>query len=417
VELSLVTGRPVSFIQNLYPPYHLTRPELPLAIAGTAEARTYDSGWGSDPEGSAAAGVDERPERKNLFLDRALAYDQSEPAPAPRQSAAGVETPRGEAAGDQFEFTLTKPVTLARQQSAMLPLVEGVIRAEKTLVFSGSRAAGGGIIHPALGAELVNTTGTRLPAGPITVYDGGTYAGDALIAFFPEGEKRIISYGEDLSVTGSAGFSSASAISAVRVIGGVMTINRKRGYQRVYTIKNASGETKSLIIEHPVTGGADLTEPAAFDERTDTLYRFTRTLPARGELVFTVREESPLSEEIILSQLRFDSFVSYASNQEIPAPVRAALERAVELRREADEAEKAQAELENQRTRLIAEQDRIRRNLEAAGNQTPQGQDDLKRLVSMDGEIDALTVRVDTAAAAARTARGAYDRYLTALNL
>ncbi|MDR2078252.1 MAG: hypothetical protein LBP74_00840, partial [Treponema sp.] len=48
VELSLVTGRPVSFVHPLSPPYDLSRPTLPLAIAGIAEAETYDSGWGGN---------------------------------------------------------------------------------------------------------------------------------------------------------------------------------------------------------------------------------------------------------------------------------------------------------------------------------------------------------------------------------
>jgi hypothetical protein len=415
VELSLVSGRPVSFIQNLYPPYHLTRPVLPLAIAGAAEGRTYESGTGFNPE------IDSQilPRANKQAFAEAAADERSVPAPASRQSLTGgaMETPRGEAAGDLFAFTLPGPVTLARRQSAMLPLVEGTVRAEKVLVFSGSRALGRGSIHPAAGAELINTTGMRLPAGPITVYDGGTYAGDALIEFFPEQEKRLISYGDDLSVSGSVEFSNTTVVSTVTVSGGIMTINRKLGYERVYTFKNSSGETKTLMVEHPITGGAVLTEPAAFTERTDTLYRFTRTLPAGGELNFTVKEELPLSEQVILARLRPEAFVSYASNQEIPPRIRTALEQAVALQRRAEEAQEAQADLEARRTRLIAEQDRIRRNLEAAGNQTQQGQEYLKRLVTMDGEIDALTVRLDAAAEAARTARKAYEAYLDSMEL
>ncbi|MDR2663450.1 MAG: DUF4139 domain-containing protein, partial [Treponema sp.] len=56
VELSLVSGRPVSFIQELYPPYYFRRPTLPLAIAGTARARTHDSGYNRE---TAADGWDE----------------------------------------------------------------------------------------------------------------------------------------------------------------------------------------------------------------------------------------------------------------------------------------------------------------------------------------------------------------------
>jgi hypothetical protein len=424
VELSLVSGRPVSFIQNLYAPYRLARPVLPLAIAGAAEARTYDSGWAGSFSGQDSAVAEETAEEPaRLQFEAAKA-----PAPAPasagggpggRQNLAGgiQGLARGEAAGDLFEFTLGKPVSLPRRQSAMLPLVEGTVGVEKTLVFSGARAAAGGPVHPAISAELTNTTGMKLPAGPVTVFDGGTYAGDALIDFFPPGEKRLISYGDDLSVSGSMSAASSQLISAVKISQGLMTITRKISYEKTYTFKNASGEAKRLILEHPLTPGTSLSAPEAFDERTDSLYRFSRLLPADKEFTLTVREERPISEGIALSQLRLESFIAYASNQEIPAQVRAVLQRALELKRAADRALEAQTEAEEQRTRLINGQDRIRQNLEAAGRDSPQGQEYLRRLVSMDGEIDDLTAQVDRARKNAQEAQSAYNDYLASIDL
>jgi hypothetical protein len=418
VELSLVTGRPVSFIQNLYPPYRTARPVLPLAIAGVAESRTYDSGTGGDlPRSNRAMAVQESSaDEMAAPLAKARAPVPA-PEPEPMLTMGNIQTAAGSAVGDQFEFTMRNPVTLERRQSAMLPLVEGSVKAEKTLVFSGSRAEGGNTINPAISAELTNTSGMKLPAGPITVYDGGTYAGDALIEFFPENEKRLISYGEDLSVSGSVSSASSILTTAVTVSGGVMTFRRQQSYEKVYSIRNASAETKKLIIEHPVSSGAELVEPKSFDERTPNLYRFTRVLPGNQEIKFTVREERPSSQLITLAQLRPESFLSYASNQEIPANVRAALNRAVELWRVADEATVAAQELENQRTRLVSEQDRIRRNLEAAGNQTAQGQEYLKRMVSMDAEIDALNGSIDQANNRTQAAKKDYDSYIAGLNL
>jgi hypothetical protein len=424
VELSLVIGRPVSFIQNLYPPLRLARPVLPLSIAGIAESRTYESGYGT---------VDAYDERSSLKMSSIQSYEEvaemdsaramaSVPAPqAPRQSAAlaggVVQTASAGAAGDQFEFTLKNPVTLERRQSAMLPLVEGAVKAEKTLVFSGAKALGGATVHPAISAELTNSSGMKLPAGPITVYDGGTYAGDALIEFFPENEKRLISYGDDLSVTGNLTASGTRYITGVNVAGGIMTIQRKQTYEKEYTIRNASEETKKLIIEHPITQGSELSEPKTADDRTANLYRFARNLGAKQVLSFKVREDSPVSERLSLTQLRPEAFLSYASNQEIPANVRAALNRAIELKKKADDMAAAQTELENQRERLVSEQERVRLNLEAAGNQTPQGQEYLKRLAALDVNIDNLTDRIEAAAEETRQAKRDYEEYLLGLTI
>ena len=419
VELSLVTGRPVSFIQNLYPPYKVSRPVIPLAIAGVAESRTYESGYGSNEVTDSRA-------LKAFSADAEMLYDSaplarsampSMAAPAPSVSGGVVQTASGSAAGDQFEFTIKNPVTLERRQSAMLPLVEGSVKAEKMLVFSGSRAQGGATINPGISAELTNNSGMKLPAGPITVYDGGTYAGDALIEFFPENEKRLISYGEDLSVSGNMTSSGSRYVTAVSVSGGVMVISRRQSYEKVYTIRNASEEAKKLVIEHPVTSGSELVEPKSADERTGTLYRFASPLRAKETLSFKVKEETPLSERVILAQLRPETFLSYSTNQEIPANVRAALTRAIELKKKADDALTAQKNLETQLTRLVSEQDRVRRNLEAAGNQTPQGQEYLQRLAALDSDIDGMNKQIRTAEEEVQKTKKEYDNYIAAITI
>ena len=418
VELSLVTGRPVSFIQNLYSPYHTSRPQLPLSIAGIAEARTYESGsrtYGS-PEMEA---MEYSADSMMLMRDRAMPSAAFSEQAARTQNLAGgnVQTAEGAMAGDQFEFTLRRPVSLARHHSAMFPLVEAQLRAEKVLVFQGSRAVQGRNTNPAISVELTNDSGLSLPAGPITVYDAGNYAGDALIEFFPENEKRLISYGDDLTVTGTINTSNTRTVTAVTVSGGVMTITRRQDFTREYSFRNASSTNKNLIIEHPITHNASLGTPAAYDERTPDLYRFRIMLQANQEQNFTVREEMPVSERITLAQMRPETFLSYSTSQEIPANVRSALTQAIELRRIVDQTVLAQQEAESQRTRLVTEQDRIRRNIEAVGNQSPQGQEYLSRLLSLDRDIDAINTTINNAVAAVQTARRQYDDYLANLNL
>ncbi|MDR0708324.1 MAG: DUF4139 domain-containing protein [Treponema sp.] len=420
VELSLVTGRPVSFIQRLYAPYHLARPVLPLAIAGVAEASTYNSGWVEAPAASPAPQMNRKMAGESQMAEAAddSAYALSA---APRVVVGGggnaVQTAAPQTAGDLFEFTIKKPVAIARQQSAMLPLVEARIQAEKTLVFSGEKAMRRGIINPAISAELANTTGMKLPAGPITVYDGGIYAGDALINFLPENEKRLISYGDDLSVTGSVTSAFSRAVASVQASQGVMIINRKQVYEKTYTIKNASSEEKRLVIEHPITRGAELADGLQFDERTDSVYRFTRTLPAGGAVSFAVKEEAPIAERITLAQMRLESFVSYASDNALPEAVRTALRKAVELKKKADVANTFLADCEKELARLANEQSRIRQNLTAAGSQTPQGQEYLKKLSDLDATIDEQNAMMQEAKTAAQSARDEYDAYIAGLSL
>ena len=418
VTLSMVAGRPVSFIQNLYPPYYVTRQVLPLAIAGAAAAVTHDGSYAA-PNYSGEA----RMSLKAMAMDEMQALEdyavseRSAPMPAPATVAGGaVQGTQGTAAGDQFEFTVKSPVSLERRMSAMLPLVEAAITARKTLIFSGSNPQARNI-HPRLGAELTNNTGMKLPAGPITVYEDGTYAGDALIEFWNEGEKRLISYGEDLSVNGSIAMTSTRTVSSVIISGGVMTISRSQDYYNAYTFRNtASTGPKSLMVEHPKTRGTELKAPEA-DEETPSAYRFTVTLPPQRELIVTVHESQPVSERITLLSLRPEALLSYTTNQEIPARVRTALERAIELKRGADAAQTEVTEQQNRRNYLISEQDRIRKNLEAANSQTQQGQEYLKRLAALDADIDRQGTELEKARSAAKAAQDAYEKYLSELKL
>jgi hypothetical protein len=416
VELSLVAGRPVSFIQNLYPPYYLDRPALPLSIAGIARAETWETGYG--PAGAAAPETSKvpAPAPRSAFAEMNAADELAE-APAASmaaKAAAGAIVPEGQGTGSAFEFTVAKPVSLDRQRSAMLPLVESPVKVRKILILAGDRALGKSV-HPALGLELTNDSGMRLPAGPVTVYDGRTYAGDALIEFLPEGEKRLISYGEDLSVTGTAAASGDRLVSAVTAEGGVMTISRRQIHERKYTVKNASPETRDLIIEHPVTRGASLAEPAEPLEQTAGAYRFAGTVKAGEELVLTVREETPLSERVGLLQLRPETLLAYSTNQEIPQHVRTALRRAVELKKAADADQAAADETGRRRDGRIGEQERIRANLEAAGNGTAQGQEYLRRLAALDAEIDRLAEEFEAAREKARESQKVWEDYLSSI--
>jgi len=416
VVLSLVSGRPVSFIQNLYAPLRLERPVLPLAIAGTAEARTYSSGFDESMDYLAA--------EEAVPAARSMA-----PAPAPSMakkaessyasggaqalSAAAMDTAAARPAGDQFEFSMKKPVSLESRHSAMLPLVSGAMTAEKLSVWT----AGSSSPNPMLGVRLVNSLGMKLPAGPITVFDGGAYAGDALIEFLAEKDKRIIVYGEDLSVTVSDSRGSSQETTGVTVSKGVLVFSRRTTYTRTYEARNAAAAPRKLLIEHPLTSGAELVAPSAFDEKTDAVYRFLLAVPAGGQAKLEVRERSPSQERVALSGVSMDSLVYYSSSSEIPAKVREALAKAVALRKKVDDAKKLVTDLGSRRTEIANDQARIRQNLDTVGRDSTQGQQYLKRLMDSEAELDSLAAKLADARKASQDAQTAYDAYIGSLTL
>ncbi len=414
VRLALMSGKPVSFVQNLYNPFYLERPVLPLSIAGFAEAQTYDSGYESL---AAEYDYDEYSYAKSAAPAAPSQSVMRESAPAAGASfGVAGSVAKARAAGELFEFTLPGAVTLDRRMSTMVPLVDAEVTAERVSIFSGSGVSGGGSAHPMLAARLENTTGMKLPAGPVTVFDGGTYAGDALLEFLPEKDARLLAYGEDTAVTGWSSRSASQETVSVKVLKGVMTISRKRITATAYTFENSSTRARKLVLEHPITGGATLSATAKPDEQTDSLYRFTVAVPAGKGATFTVREETPVSETVALDRLRTDALLVYSTNRELPEAVRNAIAKAVEFRRRADDAQTDLTDLQGRRADLVREQERIRLNLAAAGNTTQQGKEYLARLTQSDAAIADLDKKIDGAKKSLADANAAYQGYLAGLS-
>ncbi|MDR2638524.1 MAG: DUF4139 domain-containing protein, partial [Helicobacteraceae bacterium] len=383
VELSLAVGRPVSFIQPYYAPFYTRRPELPLSIAGFAAADTRESGFKEFGE-EALYEVAAESEQSYMRLKQGARAASVDFAPAPASVAQNYQTASAKTAGEQFIYTLKNKITLARRQSAMAPLTQGAIEARKVLIFNAAKGQ-----NPALGVELTNSLGAKLPAGAITVYDDGIYAGDALLEFLPQKEKRLINYGEDLSARGIVNQHISSTIDSVKISKGVIRISSKRVDTKEYIFKNGSESAKTLILEHPIVRGAKLIEPNKPAEKTDSLYRFELSLAANKETAFTVKEEQTLSNSTTIAGQPFSALAVYINNDDYPAKIRNALKKAEPLA----------AELEKQRTRLrdaqsayerqTKEQERIRANLVAVGADSAQGKNYAARLVDMDKEIEA----------------------------
>jgi hypothetical protein len=414
IRLSLVTGKPVSFIQNLYAPYYYQRPVVPLAIAGAAEAMTYGSG---------VAGL--YAEEESLAMDYA-AVPSAEPlaAPSPKMSKSirassndravswsDADSPLSNAAeaGDFFSYTMPTPVSIPRRQSAMLPFVEAKVTGEKMSVFSA------GAKHPMFCVQLTNTSGMKLPAGPMTVFDDGSYSGDALVEFFPQNDKRILAFGEDLAVSCAESSSVAGFASSMTVSKGVLTIARKNVYAKTYDFINADAKERKLVVEHPITQGATLVSPTKFRESTVALYRFDVSLPANGKATLTVREEKPDWRNVSLVSLDAAALLSYSASSDVT--VKAALERAVALRRKTDDANvELQAAL-TRKNELVENQGRIRDNLLAAGNETQQGKDYLKKLAQADVDIDKASEDIALARKKLADANDAFKNYISTLDL
>ena len=399
ITLTLTTGRPVGFTQNLYAPYYTYRPEVPLAIAQAAEAETFDSADRAVEYAAAMPLAEKRSAmmKKEAYGYTVAGYDEAEDDDLQEKNDSAYFENQAEAgnAGEMFAFTPSKPVTLERQQSTMIPLTLASLPAEKYSVFSSIPY--NERVNPKFCISIENTSGLKLPAGPITVLDGGEYAGDALLEFLPEAEKRLIAYGDDIEVTGSKRADSTRTIETIKMTDGVMTTSYRQVQSTTYLIRNANKKERTVIVEHAKNAGFELMTKQALAETTANKYRFKFKAAGNTGTELKVEEARTYQSTQKIFDMNSNTFISYTTNSEIPEKVRKAFASIITEKEKVTAAERALKTLQDRQTEIGKEQDRVRRNLEAVGSESQQGRAFLTKLLKLETELDELKTDIATA--------------------
>lgn len=373
VGLTLVSGRPITFAMDLYTPLYVERPEAVLDLYRSLRPQTYGMAMDEAAPEEAYAREAEAPLAKSAAADMAL---RSEMAAAPLRaapSAAGAASggdfsltqgvqaaAKGSAVGTLFQYVIAKPVTLARQQSALLPILNQNVGGERASIYNESVDAA----RPLSALKLKNTSSLHLQQGPITVFDGGSYAGDAQIADLPAGAEVFISYAVDLEVEVEAVTGPATEdISTVKISRGTVITTWRQVRERVYTVKNRGQRAKTLIIEHPVSSGFNLVEPKQPMETARGLYRFSLPVDKAKTAKLSVVEDRMVDQTAALTSLPSDRIELYLRAKNVSQAVKDALQKLVALKAKLADATAARARIDEQIKAIYADQDRIRSNM------------------------------------------------------
>ncbi len=461
IHLSLVSGRPISFIQDLYTPLYLARPLVQPRLFASLQPIAYgaqlesfdDNGSATDKktadilvngvragDGTTLTGNTQTftatppmagPGRPMTGVVAGLAGFQTDGSvqelvaaqprlsmmPEPMHAVAQRTVASAANAtdlGQAFEYAIKAPVTLPRQQSALLPIVAGAVEAWPVSIYNPA-------VHtkyPLYGLTLKNTTGVHLMSGPITVYNKNVYAGDASIEDLSPNEERLISYGIDLGVeseTKTEG--SGKEIVAVKLVKGVLYLNHKFVRTTSYTFRVTDAKARTLVIEQPLETGWKLTTPAKADERTDTLYRFRVKLDGKAPVKFAVAEEKTDYESFAVLGLARETIVAYLTNATISDPMRAALRRVAEKKAELEELERRREQAQGEIQSMAGEQERIRRNMAQLDHTSELYKRYLRKLDDQESYIETLHKRIDTLQAQENARSSELNAYVDDLDL
>ena len=180
---------------------------------------------------------------------RARLLRHRRPRAAIEDAMAAVEAAAsGGALGELFEYKLKQPVTVRRNQSAMVPVVQHDVAVERVSLWSAAR----GVAQPLRAVWLTNDTGLTLDGGSLTLVEGGAFAGEGLVEAIKPGEKRFVSYAVDLGVRVTATpQDSGRRVSRIRIASSVMTQSVEERASTLYTIRNDDATARDVVIEHP----------------------------------------------------------------------------------------------------------------------------------------------------------------------
>ena len=277
----------------------------------------------------------------------------------------------GRDAGDLFEYSFSSPVTVKKGESAMLPFLQQKLGARKLLIYEEDFG-----VNPQNAAELTNSTGKTLDGGPITVYDGGTYAGEALVETVKMGDKRLISYGVDLGTRITTKFdSSKNVVREIHYQRGMLTSKYAAEEVKTFTVKNVDPKAKTLIIEHPQRPGYTLLEPAKATETTADAYRFEIKLAASATQTFAIREERVYNNTLSVSNMTPEALASWIQNKALTPTGRRQLEQIAQKKHDIADNDAVLKQADSGIADLTQDQTRVRANIQSLNNVA--GQQDL----------------------------------------
>jgi hypothetical protein len=152
------------------------------------------------------------------------------------------------ALGDYYQYVIDRPVDLARQKSALLPIVNKDAEGRRVSIYNPAVQPK----HPLLGLRFKNTSGMPLSQGPVTVFEGSVYAGDTRVLDLQPDEERLVSYAIDLGTEVSAKpGNNTSRITRVKAVKGIVYTNTVQREERMYDVSNRSTTDRTILIEHP----------------------------------------------------------------------------------------------------------------------------------------------------------------------
>lgn len=413
VQVTLVSGRPISFIQNLYEPIYLKRPVYRPPLEDLLRPFQPQAEMLVQPDIGA-------PRERRVMAPDVAGRGVGAPAAPPtlekgfeEMQQSVIEMARGQEAGALFEYRIQMPVTILRQRSAMLPVITQQVEAEPVSLYNPRQHP----IHPLFGVRLRNTTELTLMEGSVTVYYGGSYGGDALMdTVEPDGE-RVLTYALDGAVEVSPDVQQMRQdVLTLKVVRGVLEQQVKQQRVSKYTLRNRARESRTLLIEHPYDAAWTLVQPARAD-RTRDFYRFKLTLAPDKSETLEVMEERTVSQTYALLDADTTTLQVFLRDVKASEALRKALQEIINRRNQIAQLNAERTREQNRIQGITQDQERIRQNMAQLDRASDLYKQYVQKLTQQEREIEEARARIERLQKQIDEAQQALVQYIQNLTL
>jgi hypothetical protein len=429
VRLSLIAGLPVSFVHDLYSPRYLKRPVVEVRTEAAAAPVIPEEGYGGSAEKAVFAGVAPQmlapppppspapagPARNRMMRKDAIGGPGGPSLREALEQSAPVTTLTKEV-GDLFEYGVDRPVTVHRNQSALVPILHRPFEGKRVLLYNRATREK----NPMACIELRNTTGLTLEGGPVTVSEDERYVGEAMLDTMKPGDKRFVPYAVELGCVVSVEEGTEDGpVFRTLVNQGSLVVEYFHLRRTKYLVRNKAPRPQVLFVEHPRTGWElmkDAPEPA---ETTDGFWRFRRELApsAQDELVVTERTRG--HRQYMLSTVGLDEVTYFVASRYIDRKVADALREVVVLRSRIAELGRDEHRLTTERDQLFRDQERIRANIESLKSGMSQrelAERFVTKLNEQEDRLEAIVRELERVTRERQTVKDEVDRRVQALD-
>lgn len=377
ITVELVNGRPDSFLFPLAAPRYgrrpLAEPAEQLSTAPQLMERTTDQIWGDHfDEGGGGYGTGQgfgsgHGRLGGSHRTRApkvrMGSTVSESTALSVGNLADIAPAEGIESGALFSYKLASPVDLRPHGSAMLPFMDGRVEVRRLTLFARPDEAGRAAVR------VVNITKQTLPAGPVTVYEHGGFAGETGVDRMKPKQRTFLPFAVDLDIEVERVDSKRSEdVQHVSQKDERLNVDLLRTTRWKLELKSRGAGPRRVYLKLDLVNNASVSGADEMDYDTAN---------SQAYAVFKLEPGQKLEREVVMvegiqrsnhrSTLDAEKLDELAKQDRLPEADRKLLVQAAALLRQRETQNKELRQLEERRSRLNEDLSRLREHLKSLG--------------------------------------------------